>query len=97
MVSLVRREGFQHIGQQLEGALRVDVNFTLVIFGSEFFGICEQAAECGFKLIRVGSVFQYAPPGGLNVAAVCHPVGCNGLDLQIPGVNRLELGFGQAA
>ncbi|MEJ2473191.1 MAG: hypothetical protein P8Y74_04805 [Desulfobacterales bacterium] len=97
MVSLVRREGFQQIGQQLESALRIDLNFTLVIFGSEFFGICEQTAECGFKFIRVGSVFQYLPPGGLNFAAVRNPLGCNGLDLQVPGVNRLELGFGQAS
>ena len=33
----------------------------------------------------------------LNFAAVRNPLGCNGLDLQVPGVNRLELGFIQSA
>ena len=69
MVSLVRREGFQQIGQQLECALRVNVNFTLVIFGSEFFGICEQkgflrnmkVAEQN-KVISCNCLFRKASP-----------------------------------
>ena len=78
MVSLVRREGFQQIGQQLEGALRVNVNFTLVISVLNSSGFVSKPRSADFKFIRVGSVFQYPPPGGLNLAAVSNPVGCNG-------------------
>lgn len=96
MISLARRAGFQKMGQQLEGALRVEVYFMLVIFGSEFFWIREQAEECGLNFIPAGSAFQQMPPSGLNPAAVRNPVGRYGLDLQAPVGNRLELGLSQA-